>query len=74
MENLNKDAVMYYQAQVLKADNSHIQVSKILKIEDQFEGKRQFIELVTKDLDKGDYIVWVQGNILEVEEKDIILK
>jgi len=74
MEKLNKEAIMYYEGTVFKSDNSHVQVSKVLKIKDQFEGKRTFIELVNKELNKGDYLVGVNGNMLNVEEKDIIIK
>lgn len=71
---VNQEAIMYYVATVFKSDNNHVQIAKVMKVQDQFAWKREFIKLINKGLEEWDYLVGVQGNLLEINgEVDIIL-
>lgn len=72
--------IMYYLATVLKANNEIVPMAKVISVdvaEDPKEiannGKRKFMNMILEELEEWDLIVWVQSNLLDVKEEDIIL-
>ena len=74
------DQIVYYEATVLKTDNTTVPVSKLITVEAKEDikdmandGKRKFMNMVLSEVDKWDLIIAITMNALNIQEKDIIL-
>ena len=74
------ELIYYYEATILKEDNTTVPMAKVIKVDIEKDPretvnnwKRKFMNMILEEIEEWDLLVWVQSNMLDVKEEDIIL-